>query len=111
VHADLAARNILLTTEGVAKISDFGLSRRLYEYTQYVKASQEPLPWRWMAFESLKNLSFSTQSDVWAYGITLWEIFTLGDLPYPGLSWNVDFVTELERGLRMNIPKYASQET
>lgn len=101
---------MLLTEDGTAKITDFGLSRRLYEYTQYVKASQEPLPWRWMAIESLQNLSFSSMSDVWSYGVTLWEIFSLGDIPYPGLSWDIDFVKELERGLRMTSPKYASPE-
>jgi len=49
-------------------------------------------------------------SDVWSYGVTLWEIFSLGDMPYPGLSWDVNFVDELERGLRMQIPKYATPE-
>jgi serine/threonine protein kinase len=108
VHADVAARNVLLTSDQTAKLTDFGLSRRLYEYTQYVKKNQEPLPWRWMAIESLQTMQFSTESDVWSYGITVWEIFSLGDIPYPGLSWNLEFVGELERGLRMNKPKYAT---
>ncbi|CAL8118447.1 unnamed protein product [Orchesella dallaii] len=107
IHADLAARNILLTENLTAKVTDFGLSRRLYEYTEYVKKNQEPLPWRWMAVESLKQLEFSTKSDVWSYGITLWEMYSLGDIPYPGLSWDINFVTELENGLRMQSPSRA----
>lgn len=68
VHADLASRNCLVDYNGNVKITDFGLSRQLFDYTQYVKKQQEPLPWRWMAIESLQQLCFSTQSDVWAYG-------------------------------------------
>jgi FMS-like tyrosine kinase 1 len=82
----------------------------MYEYTEYVKESQDQLPWRWMAIESLKKMSFSTQSDVWSYGILLWELFSLGDVPYPGLSWDIEFLSRLEDGMRMNKPKYANDE-
>ncbi|CAL8122848.1 unnamed protein product [Orchesella dallaii] len=108
IHGDLAARNILLTEDMKVKVTDFGLSRQLRNYSHYVKKHQEPLPWRWMALESLRDLSFSPQSDAWAYGVLLWEFFSLAEVPYPGYSWTLDFVGLLEDGLRMACPKYAS---
>jgi FMS-like tyrosine kinase 4 len=110
IHGDLAARNILLTSTLQVKVTDFGLSRRMYAYAEYVKKSKAPLPWRWMALESLQQMSFSSKSDVWSYGITLWEIFTLGDIPYPGLSWSPDFPEMLEAGMRPKKPDRASDE-
>jgi len=106
VHADLASRNVLLTLDKEAKICDFGLSRRLYDYSNYVKQNQEPLPWRWMPPEALKFLQFNEKSDVWAYGVTLWEMYSLGEKPYPGLSWDLNFADLLEDGLRLLEPKF-----
>lgn len=71
---------------------------------------KEPLPWRWMALESLKSLEFSAKSDVWSYGILCWEMFTLGEKPYSGLAWNEAFISNLEGGLRPNKPRNATNE-
>lgn len=109
IHADLATRNVLLTADKRAKISDFGLSRRLYYYTNYVKTQHEPLPWRWMAPECLKRLEFNEKTDVWAFGVMLWEIYSFADIPYPGLSWDINFPQTLEKGLRLSEPMHCQQ--
>ena len=63
-----------------------------------------------MAIESLNELSFSTKSDVWGYGVTLWELFTLGKTPYPGMSWTADFSDKLRNGLRLEKPEFSTSE-
>lgn len=86
VHRDLAARNVLVDGNLVAKISDFGLSRALQNSDYYRKSGQALLPVRWMAPESLAQGKFSTDSDVWSFGVMLWEVVTFAALPYPGRS-------------------------
>ncbi len=109
IHGDLSTRNVLLTGDLTCKIGDFGLSRKLYEYSLYIKSNkQEPLPWRWLALESLKRMEFTTMTDVWSFGVTVWEIFSMGDVPYPGMVWSPDFVTQIESGVRMCCPAYSS---
>lgn len=81
VHRDLAARNILVVNENHVKISDFGLARRTGADEYYILKSNRGLPIKWYALESLENGKYSVRSDVWSYGVTLWEMFSKGDEP------------------------------
>ena len=84
VHRDLATRNCLVGSKHTIKISDFGMSRSLYESSYYVISGHAILPIRWMATECFYG-KFSAKTDVWAFGVTMWEIFTLAkDQPYSG---------------------------
>ncbi|CAL4089410.1 unnamed protein product, partial [Meganyctiphanes norvegica] len=110
LHGDLAARNLLLTDNNVLKISDFGMSRDLYKRDIYTKKGNDLMPIKWMSIEAIRDHIFSIQSDVWAFGVTLWEIFTLGNSPYPGTEINENFLAMLESGYRMKQPKYANDD-
>ncbi|XP_033636185.1 tyrosine-protein kinase receptor Tie-2-like isoform X2 [Asterias rubens] len=100
IHRDLAARNILLDGNLIAKISDFGLSRG---EDIYVQASKTRVPTRWLSLESMTNKTYTTKSDVWSYGILLWEIATVGGTPYPGIQTGV-LRSKLKTGYRMPKP-------
>ncbi|XP_052100450.1 insulin-like peptide receptor isoform X1 [Mytilus californianus] len=86
VHRDLAARNCMVAVDLTVKIGDFGMTRDVYETDYYRKGGKGLLPVRWMAPESLKDGVFTSYSDVWSYGVVLWEMVTLAELPYIGLS-------------------------
>ncbi|XP_047471223.1 vascular endothelial growth factor receptor 1-like isoform X2 [Penaeus chinensis] len=109
LHGDLAARNLLLADENVVKISDFGLSRNIYGDI-YLKKGNGLLPIKWLSVEAIRDFTFSVQSDIWAYGVTLWELFTLGSTPYPGVPVDANFLGLLEGGYRMSKPKYATKK-
>ncbi|XP_051970460.1 vascular endothelial growth factor receptor 1-like isoform X4 [Xyrauchen texanus] len=110
IHRDLAARNILLTNNNVVKICDFGLARDVFKNPDYVRKGDARLPLKWMAPESIFDKVFTTQSDVWSYGVLLWEIFSLGASPYPGLSIDEEFCHRLKQGTRMCPPEYSTPE-
>ncbi|KAL3318262.1 hypothetical protein Ciccas_003082 [Cichlidogyrus casuarinus] len=87
VHRDLAARNCLVSSAALSvKLGDFGLTRDINENQYYRKQGQARMPIRWMAPETLQNAFFTVQSDVWSYGVTLWEITNFAALPYSGMS-------------------------
>jgi len=86
VHRDLASRNCLLAADKTVKLGDFGMTRDIYEADYYRMAGKKELPIRWMAPESIKDGVFDSQSDVWSFGVVLWEIVTLAEQPYCGLG-------------------------
>ncbi|XP_069370096.1 muscle, skeletal receptor tyrosine-protein kinase [Paralichthys olivaceus] len=86
VHRDLATRNCLVREEMVVKIADFGLSRNIYSADYYKANENDAIPIRWMPPESIFYNRYTTESDVWAYGVVLWEIFSHGMQPYYGMG-------------------------
>ncbi|XP_076749941.1 PDGF- and VEGF-receptor related [Xylocopa sonorina] len=109
LHGDLAARNILLAENNVVKICDFGLAKTMYKDNNYKKKSDGLLPIKWMAIESIRDRIFSTQSDIWSFGVVLWEFFTLAKTPYPGMEAEKQYQKLIE-GYRMEQPEYATSE-
>ncbi|XP_035713152.1 uncharacterized protein LOC110856673 isoform X2 [Folsomia candida] len=109
VHRDLAARNVLITKTKMCKISDFGLTRDIYVDDAYKKKSKDRVPVKWLAPECLTDELYTSKSDVWAYGILLWELTTMGSSPYPGIQTE-HLYPLLDSGYRMQQPPNCSNE-
>ncbi|XP_013149306.1 PREDICTED: focal adhesion kinase 1-like [Papilio polytes] len=102
VHRDIAARNVLVSTATCVKLADFGLSKRVDDKSYY-KASRGKLPIKWMAPESINFRRFTSASDVWMFGVCMWEILMLGVKPFSGVK-NNDVIGKLENGERLALP-------
>ena len=110
MHGDLAARNVLIDEYSlnggnfhVAKIADFGLSKELNEYIIYKKRARVEVPWRWMAPEYLVGNYFTITSDVWSFGVLLWEILSLGRIPY-GFQNHDEVIALIKSDYRLSFP-------
>jgi predicted Ser/Thr protein kinase len=101
IHRDLAARNILVGDNNIVKVADFGLARILDNEEYNPKGARFPI--KWTAPEAALRQKFSVKSDVWSYGILLYELMTKGRIPYPGMD-NKTVLDQLERGYRMDKP-------
>ncbi|KAL3866740.1 hypothetical protein ACJMK2_044019 [Sinanodonta woodiana] len=104
VHRDLAARNVLVNDQGTAKVSDFGLAKH-----EDYSVEGEKFPIKWTAPEALKDKKFTSKSDMWSFGILLWEIYSFGRVPYPRIPLS-DVVVHVERGYRMEAPEGCPRE-
>ncbi|CAF3412242.1 unnamed protein product [Rotaria socialis] len=100
VHRDIAARNILVSNHESVKLADFGLSRQLTLDNAYYKGK---LPIKWMAPESINFRRFTHLSDVWMFGVCMWEILTMGKKPFQGVA-NTDVIDQIENGVRLPLP-------
>ncbi|KAF0311088.1 Fibroblast growth factor receptor 3 [Amphibalanus amphitrite] len=110
VHRDLAARNVLIAENGIAKIADFGLARDVRDKDYYRKVTDGRLPVKWMAPEALLERLYTSQSDVWSFGVLLWEILTMGAIPYAGVQSVPDLIASLKAGERLARPTGCPEE-
>ncbi|MFH4975812.1 hypothetical protein AB6A40_002521 [Gnathostoma spinigerum] len=113
VHRDLAARNCLISSRNshsrITKIADFGLARDVYTSDYYRIHGDDFLPLRWLSPESIADGIFTSKSDVWSFGVTLWEILTLGQQPYVGKN-NVQVINYVRGGNHLEKPPFCPHE-
>ncbi|NWH48350.1 FES kinase, partial [Fregata magnificens] len=109
IHRDLAARNCLVTEKNTLKISDFGMSREEEDGIYASTAGMKQIPVKWTAPEALNYGRYSSESDVWSFGILLWEAFSLGAIPYTNLS-NQQTREAVEQGVRLDPPEQCPEE-
>ena len=110
VHRDIAARNVLVARSGLnsVKLNDFGLSRTISTSNYYKKQSNDKVPIKWMAPESIVDRKYSSASDVWSYAVFVWEVYERGTTPYPGTDLD-KVIGLLSRGYRLPKPEACPQ--
>ncbi|NWH74482.1 TXK kinase, partial [Piaya cayana] len=106
IHRDLAARNCLVNAEDVVKVSDFGMTRYVTD-DEYISSSGAKFPVKWSAPEVFHFKKYSSKSDVWSFGVLMWEVFTEGKMPFESKS-NSEVVREISQGNRLYRPHLAS---
>ncbi|XP_066233840.1 tyrosine-protein kinase Mer isoform X2 [Saccopteryx leptura] len=104
LHRDLAARNCMLRDDMTVCVADFGLSKKIYSGDYYRQGRIAKMPVKWIAIESLADRVYTSKSDVWAFGVTMWEIATRGMTPYPGVQ-NHEIYDYLLHGHRLKQPE------
>lgn len=104
LHRDLAARNCMLRDDMTVCVADFGLSKKIYSGDYYRQGRIAKMPVKWIAIESLADRVYTSKSDVWAFGVTMWEIATRGMTPYPGVQ-NHEMYEYLLHGHRLKQPE------
>lgn len=109
IHRDLAARNVLVGERETCKVTDFGMARDVQQKNVYERKSKGRLPVKWTAFEALLYGQYTTKSDVWSYGVLLYEIFTIGGSPYPRMDGK-KIANSLQEGYRMPKPMHVDNE-